>query len=165
MANKLYKVDETTIVFGSEVGDDVAWTTESVGTGTGWQSELHDQGVGSTARAQRWMYRFYCQAVATPTLGLGCQLYLKTSDGTHADNDDGTSDIAVTAIDKLSNLTFLKSAICDQAAANIEFVCKGRILIPERHFGVVLWNALGSDLTSDVSEIKAEFTPIPDEIQ
>ena len=75
MANKLYKVDETAIVFGSEVGDDVAWSSENISDGSGRQSALYDQGAGGTARALRWMYRIYTQAQATPTVGQALRMY------------------------------------------------------------------------------------------
>lgn len=165
MANKLYKIDETAIVFGSE-GGELQWTTESLdGTpATGRQSVLHDQGAGGTARAMRWMYRIYCQCIATPTVGQAFRCYLKTSDGTHPDNDD-SGDVAVSDEDKLRNLTPLRSPIVDEAALNIEFVSQGIILIPARHFGIVGWNDTGADLTTDVAETKAIFTPIPPELQ
>lgn len=165
MPSKVYKIDETTIVFGSEVGDDVAWSSESISDGAGRQSAFHDQGVGTTARALEWMYRIYTQAVATPTVGNVNQMYLKTSDGTHADNDDGTGDAAVSAENKLKNLRFLESPIVDEAAANVEYVSEGIIEIPHRYFGIVMWNSMGSATTTDDSETKAEFTPIPPEIQ
>lgn len=165
MANAIYYKAGTAIVFGSEVGDDVAWSTENISNGAGRQSALHDQGALSTARPVFWFYRFWTQAQATPTVGAACRLYLKTSDGTHLDNDDGTGDAAVSASDKLRNLTPLRAAICDEAAANIEFVSKGRIVIPERYFALVLWNALGSAITNDAAKTKASFTPFYAEIQ
>ena len=164
MANKLYKIDETSIIFGSE-GGETNWSTENIGDGAGRQSDLYDQGAGATARAIRWMYRIFTQAQATPTLKRALRIYLKTSDGTHPDNDDGTTDAAVSAEDKLINLTPLRSPIVDEAAADIEFVSNGTILIPARHFGLVLWNDMGSSITNDVTETKAIFTPIPPELQ
>lgn len=165
MVNKLYKVDETAIIFGSEGGDTVAWSSESIANAAGRQSALYDQGAGGTARALRWMYRIYTQAQATPTMGRALRMYLKTSDGTHPDNDDGTGDLAVSAEDKLRNLIPLRSPIVDQVASDIEFVSQGVILIPARHFGVVMWNDMGSAVTTDVAETKAIFTPIPPELQ
>lgn len=165
MANKVYMITETSIVFGSEVGDDVAWSSESISDGAGRQSSLQDRGADGTARAWVYRYRIYTQAQATPTVGNACRFYLKTSDGTHPDNDDGTSDAAVSAEDKLRNLTQLRSAVVDEAAANIEYVSKGRVPIAARHFGVTLWNAMGSTITTDAAETKAVFTPIVDEIQ
>lgn len=165
MANKILKIDETAIIFGSEGGDDVAWTTESVANNAGRQSAHHDLGAGGTARAFRFMYRFYTQLQATPTLKQAVRILIKSSDGTHHDNDDGTGDIAVSAEDKLLNLRELKPAIVDEAAANIETVSSGLFEHYERYIAAVLWNQSGATITSDASETKLVITPVPDEIQ
>ena len=166
MANKVYAIGETAIVFGSEVGDDVAWSTENIANGAGRQSALYDRGALTTAKADRYITRFYTQAQATPTVGNICRLYMKTSDGTHPDNDDGTGDAAVSAEDKLRNLRPMKPAIVDEAAANVEFVAsQPELLITDRHVGFVLWNAMGSAITNDAAETKLILTPIPPEIQ
>lgn len=165
MANKLYKVDETTITFGNDT-DTVLWIPEGRADGVGRQSALHDQGAGGTARALRWMYRIYTQLQATtPVLGKSMRMYLKTSDGTHADNDDGTGEAVLSDEEKLRNLTPLRSPIVDQVAASIEIVSQGIILIPARHFGVVMFNDTGAAISTTASETKAIFTPIPPELQ
>lgn len=163
MPNKAYFNEETTIIWGSEVGDDEAWTTESVADGAGRQGAHHD--FGTTARAAEYRYRFHTQAVATPTLRDICELKWKTSDGTHHDNDDGTGDIAVSAKDKLRNLLALKPAIVDEAAANIEYVSRGRLVHVDRYGAPVVFNEMGSAITADAAETKFHLTPIPPEIQ
>lgn len=165
MPTAIYYTMGTPIVFGSEVGDDIAWSTESIASGAGRQSALHDQGADGTARPHHWRYRFYTQCQATPSVGLAIRLLLKTSDGTHPDNDDGAGDAAVSSINKLLNLFDLRPAIVDEAAANIEFVSTGVMLIPSRYFGVALWNASGATTTADESETKAVFTPYYAELQ
>lgn len=163
--NAIYTKFGTSITFGSEAGDTVAWSTENIANAAGRQSALYDQGADTTPRPVAWRYRIYTQAQATPTIGLSLRCYLKTSDGTHLDNDDGTGDDAVSAIAKLSNLTPLRSPIVDEAAANVEFVSQGVIEILPRYFGIVLWNAMGSSVTNDAAETKAIFTPIFDDVQ
>lgn len=160
MATDFYIDHGTTIVFGSEVGDDVAWSTENISNGAGRQATLYDLGADGTARPEAYRYRFHTQAQASPTAGNSCELYMKTSDGTHPDNDDGATDAAVSASNKLKNLDVLKPAICDEAAANIEFVSKGIIRLPHRYCAPVLWNALGSAITNDAAETKLHLTPI-----
>lgn len=160
MANEIYIYHGTEIVFGSEVGDDVAWSSESVANGAGRQSSFYDWGADGTARPWWCRYRIYVQAQATPTVGNLFETYLKTSDGTNPDNDDGASDAAVSAADKLKNLDPLKSPMVDEAAANVQFVRRGVVRIPERYFGVAGWNAMGSTTTADASETKAVFTQI-----
>jgi len=161
MANTdvLYKFG-TSITFGSEAGDTCDWSTENIGNGAGRQSVMHDQGADETNRPIAWRYRIFTQAQATPTVGNILDVRLKTSDGTHPDNDDGAGDAAVSSVNKLLNLRGLNSPVCDEAAANIEFVSSGIIQIPARYFGLVLWNLFGSALTNDAAETKAIFTPM-----
>lgn len=166
MASKLYVVAETDVIYGSEVGDDVALSSESISNNAGRQSALHDLGARTTASSDRWRYRGYTQSQATPTVGNVLQWYLKTSDGTHPDNDDGTGDAAVSAEDKLKNLDLIDVCVVDQAAANIEYVCRGVLYdVNERHIGVVMWNEMGATTTSDAAETKFVLTPMPMELQ
>lgn len=166
MANKIYAHGETAVVFGSEVGDDVAWSTESIANNAGRQSAHHDLGDIGTARAVDFMWRFYSQFQATPTVGNTCDLHVKTSDGTHHDNDDGTGDLAISAEDKLRNLDYLDGISVDEAAANIEMVASGEGLrLPHRYVALALWNRTGATITADAAETKCVLTPIPPEIQ
>lgn len=165
MANNIYKVDVNAYVFGSEAGDDVAWSTENIADGAGRQSAFLDLGVGTTARPRRFMWRFWTQLQATPTVGNVIYVYLKTSDGSHPDNDDGTGDAAVSAEDKLKNLDLIGILVVDEAAADVEMVAHGEIEINERYAGVVLWNASGATITNDAAETKLSLTEVPDQIQ
>jgi hypothetical protein len=169
MANKVYINPETLLSFGSEGTDDADWSTESITNNAGRQSAMYDLGVGP--RALRYAFRFYTQFQATPTLGAALRVYMKTAGPedsatpAHPDNDDGTGDAAVSAIDKLNNLHHIGSVIVDEAAANVEMVVSGIIEIPNRHVGFVFWNASGATVTTDVAETKLELVPLPDEIQ
>ena len=113
MAVNFYYQTGTSIIFGSEVADDVAWSSESIADAAGRQSAFHDQGADATARPHYWRYRIYTQLQATPTVGNSVRFLLKTSDGTHPDNDDGTGDAAISSINKLKNLVELKPVIVD----------------------------------------------------
>lgn len=165
MPTDFYIDHGTTIVFGSEVGDDVAWSTENIANAAGRQATLYDLGADGTARPGLYRYRFHTQAQATPTVDNCCELYGKTSDGTHPDNDDGATDAAVSAANKLKNLTVMRPAIVDEAAANIEFVSKGVVELLHRYFAPVLWNAMGSAITNDAAETKLHLTPVYDQSQ
>lgn len=165
MANKVLAIAETAVVFGSEVGDDVAWSTENISNNAGRQSAHYNRGTLGTARAVRHKYRFYSQFQATPTVGNPLWLYEKTSDGTHHDNDDGTGDVAVSAEDKLRNLTPLRPIVVDEAAADVEMVSHGITYLYWQYVAYVLWNEAGSAITNDGAETKLVLTPMPDEIQ
>ena len=160
MANEVYLREGTTIVFGSEGGDDVAWSTESITNTNGRQSAQHDFGV--VPRPDELRIRFYTQCQATPTLGGRIEVYAKTSDHAtlHLDNDDGTGDIALSSPNKLKNLHWVGPAIVDEAAANIEFVFSGRFKTASRYIHFVFVNNSGATITTDVAETKLEMTPI-----
>jgi hypothetical protein len=168
MANKIYIDPETAFTFGSEGGDTVDWTTESVANGAGRQSAIRDLGAGP--RSDRYLFEFWTQLQATPTVGSLVRLYIKeygSESGTedHPTNDDGTGDAAVSAEDKLRNLRYVGAVTVDEAAANVEMGFKTVVEIAVREFQLVLWNASGAAITADAAETKARLTPIPYEIQ
>ena len=97
-------------------------------------------------------------------------IYLKTmgssaSATAHPDNDDGTAEGAVSALNKLKNLHYLGSIVVDEAVADIEMVASGEVFITARGFNVVFWNASADALTNDVDENGFMLTPVPMEIQ
>lgn len=168
MANQVQLAVGTAVLFGSEVGDDVAWTMDGLADNAGRQSAFLDLGAAPRARFYRW--RFWTQFQATPTLNAFLRLYLKTggsetSSPDHPDNDDGAGDIAVSTEDKLRNLTPLGSLIVDEAAASVEMVAHGLIEIPERHVAVVGWNDSGATISATEAATKLRIVPILDEIQ
>lgn len=155
----------TAIVYGSEVGDDVAFSVESTANNAGRQSANYDFGdISSTGRSPYYEASAYTQAQATPTVDNPCKVHYKLSTDnstSHMTNDDGTSDAAVSAEDKLKNTMHLGNILCDQAAANIEFgAVFGLIEIYQRYGAVIWWNEFGSALTATESEHKFILTPI-----
>ena len=168
MPSKLYFNPETIISVGSEVGDDVDWSTESTGNSAGQRSDVYT--MPTAPRASLYRIKFWCQAVATPAVGQSAAIYLNTGEADaitgHWLNDDGILDGAVSSIDKLANLIYVGAAVCDEAAANIEFVMEAvEMVIVAPFIQFIVWNTLGSAFTTDVAETKLEMTPIPPEIQ
>jgi len=153
-----------TVVFGSDPGDDVAWTTEGVTNGAGHQSAQYDLGDANvTARPDEYRVRFYIQLQAIIfVVGNTIDVYAKTSDSAtlHLDNDDGTSDIALSDSNKLKNLMYVGSAIVDEVTAGIEFVMTATIRLPSQYVHFVLENNSGADLSLTASATKLELTPI-----
>jgi len=84
---------------------------------------------------------------------------LKTSDGSHIDNDDGTSDAAVSAEDKLKNLTYIGSITVDEASTTPEFVMSTRVAIVARYVHVVFWNATADALSSTAADCGFVLNP------
>ena len=162
MPNKVYQHDETAITW-LDTGGTELFTGTSVSSGAGRQGALHD--FGTSARAERYAWRAYCQFATTPVVGEVVQIYWKSSDGTHPDNDDGTGDIAVSAQDKLRNLEFLGNIVVDEAATGVKMVASGEINVPHRHGAPVFWNATADALSSTASHHGFVLTPIPMELQ
>ena len=160
MSGEMYVKTGTEVVFGSEVGDDVAWSSESIADGAGRQSALYDQGADGTARPEWWRYRFFSQAQATPTARNAMETAVYTSDGSHPDSGVGTSDAAISYQDDMANMKPCLPVVVHSAAANTEYARSGRIAIAERYFGVALWNGMGSAITTDAAETKAIFTQV-----
>ncbi len=169
MPNKVYQVDETALVW-QDTGDPGGgspslrvFSLNNLATVSGQQGDLHD--FGTAARAQRFAWRAWCQFETMPVLGEIVRIYVKTSDGSHPDNDDGTGDAAVSAEDKLNNLSHIGSIIVDEAAADIEMVASGFILLPHRWFGPVFWNATLDNLKATDDTAGFQLTPVPPELQ
>lgn len=166
MANKLYQHDEAALWFvpaAAAQAEDAAFEVHNLASGAGRQSAQHD--FGTAARANRFVYRAWVQFATAPVVGERVDLYLKTSDGAHPDNDDGTSEGAVSADDKLKNLILLDSIVVDEAAADIEMVVSGIVTIEARYVQVVFENSTADGLTNDVDENGFNLTPVPPEVQ
>jgi len=162
MASKAYIARETVIEFLAS-GGDVTFTLTSLAADAGRQSAQHDFGASSRAASFEW--RGWVQFATTPVIGETVDIYLKTSDGTHIDNDDGTGDIDVSAEDKLDNLKPIGSIIIDETTADLEFSASGVVYIPYRYINIIFWNSASDVLTATASEHGFSLTPIPLEAQ
>ena len=171
MANLVYRNRETTLWFvpaTASQAEDYAFEMYNIAAGAGRQSAQCDLGEGAVAAIYEW--RGFVQFATTPVLGETVDFYLKTAGSSssataHPDNDDGTSEGAVSAEDKLKNLHYLGSIVVDEAAANVEMVASGTVYITARAFNVVMWNGTADALTNDVDENGFMLSPVPDELQ
>ncbi len=166
MARKIFQSDETLLHFvpaAAAQAEDAAFEVQSLASDAGRQSAQHDFGVA--ARSPLFKWRAFVQFATTPVIGEAVRIYVKTSEGTHPDNDDGTTEGAVSAEDKLNNLTQIGEIVVDQASANIEMVASGLLEERARFIQVVFWNGTVDALTSDVDENGFNLTPVPDEVQ
>lgn len=161
MANKVYQIPETAITWLS-TGGTAAFTPTSLGASAGRQGAHHD--FGTSARSRRYAFRAWLVPGATRVVGERVEVYWKTSDGTHPDNDDGTGDIAVSAADKLRNTKLIGIIQIDENAA-VEMVCSGEIEHGHRYGAPIFWNATANSLSATASHFGFSLTPIPDEIQ
>jgi len=160
MANKVLMHQETAITWLSTGGTEL-FTPTTLGAAAGRQGALHD--FGTAARARRGTWRAWLKPGATRVVGEVVRVYLKTSDGSHPDNDDGTGDIAVSAEDKLRNVAQLGAIIIDENAA-VEMAASGVVEIDARYAGPIFWNATANALSGTAGDFGFSWTPTPDEI-
>lgn len=161
MANKVYQALESAITWLSTGGTE-AFTPTSLAAGAGRQGALHDFTTGSVAR--RFAWRAWIKPGATRVVGEVVRVYLKTSDGSHPDNDDGTGDIAVSAEDKLRNLEQIGAIVIDENA-QVEMVASGVVEVLHRYAAPVFWNATANSLSATAADFGFSLTPVPDEVQ
>ncbi len=162
MANLILQ-NEGTIISWKDSGGTLVITLNNLATVAGRQGARHDFGVG--ARSPRFAWRFGVEFETQPVVGEVVRIYAKTSDGTDPDNDDGTGDAAVSAEDKLKNLTQIGSLIVDEAIVDVQMAASGFILLPHRYFQPVIWNAAADNLQATDNINVFTLTPVPFEVQ
>lgn len=161
MANKVYAVLETAITWKSSGGTET-FTPTSLGAAAGRQGAYHD--FGTAAAARRFAWRAWIKPGGTRVVGQTVEIYLITSDGTSPDNDDATTDIAVSAADKRRNVMYLDSIQIDENAA-VPMVKSGVVELCHRYGSPLFWNATANALSSTAGDFGFSMTPVPDEIQ
>lgn len=161
MANLIYQVIQTTVTWLASGGTE-AFTPTSLATAAGRQGAHHD--FGTAAAARRFAWRAWIKPGGTRVVGEIVEIYLKTSDGSHPDNDDGTGDIAVSAIDKLRNLTLLGVIEIDENAA-AEMTASGVVELLHRYGAPVFWNRTANTLSATAADFGFSMAPVPDEVQ
>lgn len=159
--SKVYQVIETAITYLNS-GGSAAFTPTSLASGAGRQSAYYDRGTAAAAR--KFNLRVWFKPGGTRVIGEQVDVYILTGDGTHYDNDDGTGDIAVSALDKLRNPTWIGSVDIDENAA-VEMGANWDIEVTGRYIAVVFWNRTANTLSTTAGDYGAELIPIPDESQ
>lgn len=162
MAQSLVYQDEEDTISWLASGGTATFTPTSLGAAAGRQGELHD--LGASARPRRFVWRARIVPGGTRVVGEVIRIYLKTSDGTNPDNDDGTGDIAVSSVDKLRNLTPIGAITIDENAA-VAMVASGEIEISARYVGPVFWNATANALSATAGDFGFWLTEVPDAVQ
>lgn len=162
MPNLIYVNEETPITWLAS-GGTALFTPTSLASGAGRQGALHDLGVAARAREYAW--RAWVKFVTTPVVGEVIDIYIKTSDGTNPDNDDGTGDAAVSAEDKLKNLKWIGQIVVDEASTTPTFRASGTVYVDHRYVAPVFWNATADALSATAADHGFQLTPIPMEVQ
>lgn len=168
MANEILQ-NQGTVITWADSGATHAITLKGLASGTGRQGAEHDFGVAAVAARFTWLAQVQFDTGTTPVVGERVDIYLKTApDGDNYDNDDGDgTDIAVSAEDKLRNLTRLGSIIVDEAAVDVKMQKSGIIEIAAEKVQPVFFNKTADTLDDDTSttDLKFSLVPVPFELQ
>ena len=156
--SKAYLLPETAITWKNTGGTELL-TLTSVAAGAGRQGALHD--FGTVARSPEFAWRAYVKFATSPVVGERVKIYWKSSDGTSPDNDDGTGDIALSAKDKIKNLTYLGTIVVDEISTTALMVASGDVYLPHRHGGPVFFNDSADALSSTATDHGFSLTPVP----
>jgi len=162
VANLIYIHPETEIAWLNTGGDET-FTGTSLASSAGRQGDMRD--FGTAPRSKSYAWRAACVFGTAPVVGARVDIYWKTSDGSYADNDDGSADAAVSAEDKLRNLHYLGAIVVDEAASGIVSVASGVLDINHREGGPVFWNDGTAHFSATASHHHFHLVPIPDEVQ
>ncbi len=170
MAFGEFQIEEGTTIAWRDTGGDLAMTLASLASGAGRQGALWDihnaagtpNGLGTT-RTNRFRWRFFCQFNTAPVVGQLVGIYAKTGNTTDGayDNDDGTGNIAVSAEDKLRNLTLLNVLVVDEASAGVEMSVGGIVELDDEDFMPVVWNFTDDALHATAANNGFDLTPLP----
>jgi hypothetical protein len=160
MANEAYIYKGTSLLFNGEAGADVAFSGEAVTNGTGWVSAQKD--LGAAPRAGLFAWSCEVQFQATPTQGVGLELYVSGApdgDSSQIDGDIGTSDAAMGDVDMRRNLKFIGYVVSENAAASEKCVASGIFQHTERYISICLYNASGATTNATDSNFRFNLQP------
>lgn len=164
MANKIYTVQETAIVFAdSSQTPDENLTLSALAAAASRISARHDRGAAAKTRLFEW--RATVQMATAGVIGETHQLYLSTSDGTNPDGEEGTADAAVSSANKLRNMQFFGAIIVDTTSTDTDITASGLVLINSRYVSVVLFNNTADALRTNTGVHSVALTPLVEEIQ
>lgn len=161
MPNKIYVKPETAITWLAS-GGTYTFTPTSLGSNAGRQGGYGDLTTSAHSRIYEW--RAWIKPGGTRVVGEAVRIYLATGDGTIYDNDDGTSDAAVSSSDKLRNVRQIGSIVIDENAA-VTMAASGVVEISARYVAPIFWNGTANALSSTAGDFGFSLTPVPDEVQ
>ncbi len=164
MTSEVHQIGKSDITW-LNTGGSALLTLTSLGAGAGRQGARFDFGVITDAREHLFDWVFFMQFATAPVVDENIDIYWKGyhQAGSHAMNDDGDSDAALSAEDKLKGLIHLGPLIVDEASATPEFTAFNKgdpIWIPHRYGMPVIWNNTADAFSSTASEHGFILTPI-----
>lgn len=162
MANKVYVVRETPIVW-TDAGGDLAMTLNNLATTAARIGAQKDFGAGSTPEWYEW--RMTIQFETAPVVGETVNVYLSTTDGTEEDGQEGVANAGIADNNSLKNMRYIGSLIVTSTDADHPMTVSGICRIATRYVSPVVHNNTADNLRADNDASKFTLTPIPPEIQ
>ncbi len=165
MANLVHQ-NEGTILTWKDSGGTYVMTLDFLASGAGRQGARHDFGVGARSPRFAWRLGVEFDSTTPPVVGDRLGIFAKTGSTDFMDNDDDdTGDAAVSAEDKLRNLSQIGSLYVDETAADVKMSKGGFIILPHRYFQPVVWNYTADSLDTTSNSSIFTLSPVPLEVQ
>lgn len=160
MANEAYIKTGTALLISGVSGADYAWSVEGLTNANGRVSAQIDLGASPRPGLYKWSCEVQFQA--TPTQGLGLELYkagAPDGDATQIDGDIGSTDAALGDVDMRRNLKQFGYVVSENAAASEACVASGVFEHTDRYLSLVAYN--GSGATVNATDTNFVFTLQP----
>lgn len=161
MANEIYLNKGTELLISGASGANVAWSMEGKANNTGQVSAQID--LGAAPRPEEFEWSCEVQWQATPTQGLGLELYkagAPDSTATQIDGDVGQTDASLADADMRRNLTHIGYVVSENAAANEKCITSGRFRHTQRYLTLVGYNSAGATIHATDTNFKFLLRPI-----
>lgn len=160
MANEAYIKTGTALLINGEAGAAYAWSVEGITTANGRVSAQIDLGVSPRPGLYKWTCEVQFQA--TPTQGLGLELYKAGApDGTASriDGDIGATDAALGDSDMRRNLQAIGFVVSENAAAAEKCIASGTFEHADRYLSLVAFNSSGATVNATDSNFVFTLQP------
>lgn len=161
MANEVYLLKGSSLLFNGEAGAAVAFSVEGLTNAAGRVSAQKDWGAAPRPYTYEWSCEVQWQA--TPTQGSVLELYVAGApdgDSTQIDGDVGASDAALGDVDMRRNLRYIGCVVSENAAASEACVASGRFEFPQRYMSVIAYNAGGATINATDSNFRFDIVPV-----
>lgn len=161
MANESYINKGTALLVSGVAGADYAWSVEGVANAAGRVSAQID--LGAAPRPDEFEWSCEVQFQATPTQGLGLELYragAPDGDATQIDGDIGSTDSALGDIDMRRNLKQFGYVVSENAAASEICVASGVFRHTNRYLSFVAYNGSGASVNATDTNFVFILRPI-----
>lgn len=161
MAGEAYIKSGTALLISGAAGANYAWSVEGVTSANGRVSAQIDLGVSPRPGLYAWSCEVQFQA--TPTQGLGLELYkagAPDGDATQIDGDVGNADAALGDVDMRRNLAFIGYVVSENAAASEACVASGVFEHYTRYLSLVAYNGSGATVNATDTNFVFTLTPI-----